>query len=235
MGSEAACAAPQTYAIGSTATGAVEDKDCLDFQGRVVDVYQFTLTTQASFQLVMQASGFNAELGLYSGQATSAAQGKLIFEVVGSSTVGGTAFLPPGSYFILAGTAESKGGSYTLTSPAPTATGCSPYLYWTQPGATFAGSVTGNDCAGAGTARQDAIGMWLSSGQTVNVSVTLDKAGSVLWRTGDATTANLVTRSLTQAGSTQFSFTAPRADAYRVHVNGEPNAIGSINYTVSIQ
>lgn len=234
LGSEAACKNAMSYTIGASVSGEIDDKDCRDSQGRVADYYQFTLSSQTNFQLTMQASGFDAELGLYAGQASSA-QGKLVFEVVGSGTVGATAFLPPGSYYIMAGTATNQGGGYTLNSPAPAATGCSPYFYYTLPGATIAGSVTANDCAGAGTARQDAIGLWMASGQTVNVSATLDKVGAVLWRVGDGNTASLVTRNLTQAGTVQFSFTAPRADAYRVHLNGEPNAVGTINYTVSIQ
>ncbi|HSJ09719.1 MAG TPA: hypothetical protein VK928_07375 [Longimicrobiales bacterium] len=236
LGNTAACNGGIALSVGTPVQGAVEASDCKDERDRVGDYYRFSLSGQTNIEVTMRPDGFEGELSLFAGDPKRLGEAVLIFEVIGPGTIGGHAFLPAGSYFIVAGTAGSKGGGYTLgTGPAVT-NGCPDLYYSTLPGATISGTVTTDDCrGGTATVRQDAYGMPLTAGQRVVVTVAMDRVGMVLWRTGSAATPDLVSRTLSQAGTVQFEFTAPRTDAYRVHLLGHPGVVGTIGYTVSIQ
>ena len=230
-----ACAGPQNYSIGSTASGAIGVDDCKGAAGNFGDIYQMTLTAQSRFSVTVTPSGFNAGVSLFAGLPSAAANATLVYEEVGSGPVGANAFLPPGSYFLFVESNNGKTGNYKLESQTAAAEGCGAYANWTYPGVELAGVVTTNDCAGNEPARQDIYELWLKKGQSVSVSATLNKIGAVLWRTGSASSANLITKNLNSGGSTAFTFTAPSDDAYRLHVIGEPGTVGVISYTASIK
>lgn len=231
LGSEAACGAGTAYVVSSTVSGSITAEDC-SRNGVTGDYYTFSAVSHTSFGLTMQPSGFNGELGLYAG--TPGGTSTVVFETDGSSTFGANAFLPPGNYYIVAGT-RGGGGSYTLVSQPVPVSGCGQFLSYTRPGATISGVVTGNDCVGLGVARFDAFEILLESGHTISASATMDKAGAISIRSGSASSPDLASHILSAPGVAQVSYTTTRRDSYRVHVYGSPGMQGNNVYTLTIQ
>ncbi len=230
------CAGAQTLSVGAGATGAIGTDDCKGPTGDFGDLYQFTLSSQTNIELSVAPSGFDAGIILYSGSALDAANGKLVFDLSGSGTIGRNAYLPAGSYFLVVRSNDNKTGSYKVASQLANADGCGTYLNWTLPGANFSGFITATDCAGNGVAKQDIFEFGMKAGQSVTVTATYTRNGDVLLRTGTAGSADLVRKTLAAGGSTSFSFTAPTTDNYRVHFIGEPSLVGgTIGYTASLR
>ena len=70
----------------------------------------------------------------------------------------------------------------------------------------------------------------LAASQTLNVSVTMDQAGSFALFTGSSM---VLARTVTKGGASSFTYTAPGAGSYRVHVFKEQAL--PVNYTMSIR
>ena len=226
------CNGPQNHTVGSAATAAIGTDDC-EVMGRYGDIYQLTLTGQTNFRVTVTPSGFDAAISLLAGNSSAPGSAIEVFGTDGSGPIGANAFLPAGSYFILVGSSNCKSGTYKLESQSVSADGCG--SNWTYPGADLSGVVTTSDCEGGASARQDIYQIQLKRGQTVAVSAVLNKNGAVLWRTGSASSANLVTKVLPQGGSAAFSFTATSDDVYRLHVLGELSTTGVMSYSASIR
>ena len=231
------CTTGTAYAIGTTVSGTVDQNDCKDSQGNVGDVYQFTAGSQTSFVVNFSGSGFNPSIVLYQGTIANASSARAVADVGRSDASSFQAFLPAGAYYFVVTSENSSGGSYNFSTTAgANMDGCKNALSYVAIGITLSGTITGNDCTGLGASRFDAYEFYLQSGQTVNVSGTLNKGGAFALRTGSATSADLVSRFIntTIGGTASFSYTAASAGLYRVHVASEPAMAGNATYVVGI-
>ena len=226
------CSGPQPFTVGGAVSAAIGTDDC-EILGEFGDAYQLTLTGQTNFRVTVTPSGFDAKVAVRAGNASTPASSTEVFGADGAGPIGATAFLPAGSYFILVGSSNRKTGTYRLDAQPASADGCG--SNWTYPGADLSGTVTTGDCEGALSARQDIYQVQLKRGQAVAVSATLSRNGAVLWRTGSASSADLVTKVLPQGGSTAFTFTAASDGTYRLHMLGEPSTTGVVTYSATIR
>lgn len=231
-----ACTTATAYAIGTAVSGTVDANDCKDVQGNIGDAYQFTAGSQTSFVVNFSGSGFKPSIVLYQGTIASASTSRMIVDIGTSDASSFQAFLPAGSYYFVVTSENASGGSYNFsTTSGANMNGCKG-LSFVAIGITLTGTITGNDCVGLGASRTDIYEFILQSGQTVNVSGTLNKGGAFALRSGGASTPDLVTRMINtvNGGTASFSYTAATAGLYRVHVFGEPAFTGNANYTVTI-
>lgn len=231
------CQGPLAVAAPDTLFAEAFHNDCNgpgDVDG---DVYQFTLIAQSDLLFRMTPTGFRGSMGVYRG-VYGAANPKLIFEVLGpgSAAFGARAYLPVGQYFLMAGPAGRSGGEYAVAFTPTSAADCSVFD-WTDFGADIVGTVTTADCGAAAGNHQDAYGIWLAVGESIQVTgIAGAKPVSVLLRRqGDGSAPNLVERNIAAAGSTTFSYTATAKGAYGIHVVGAPGTIGPISYTIQVR
>ena len=225
LGPSGACAGPQTYTIGSTASGTLGQNECKgpgDLSGHI---YVFALTGQNNFSVTMTPSGFEGAFGLYG------SSNAVVPEQKHSGTIIARAFLPLGQYTLVVGRSKGNSGSYTLTTQSASVDGCQTDITnWITPGSIVTGVVTDADCSGAGTSRQDIYEIVLAASQTLNVSVTMDQDGSFALFTGSSV---VLARNVTKGGTSSFTYTAPGAASYRVHVQKDQAL--PVNYTMSIR
>ncbi len=213
--------------------------DCEGPLGTLGDVYQFTLTAQTNILFTQNSSGFLGGLTLFKGQFTNLGQARLIFDVVGAGTVGAKAYLPAGDYFVVAGSAEQKGGSYTLVTAPTSSTPCSDaYFNYTVRGADIAGQLDNSDCSGAtASVRQDAYSLWLYLGETITVTTTYSKAGVMSFRrAGFPGDPDIGTNLLTANNPVTATYAAPDArDPFNIHIIGEPPNTGTGTYLIQVR
>lgn len=232
------CLGAQSFRPDTSLTNVAFTDDC-ELPGNITgDVYQFTVSAQTNIRLSQVTSGFEGELALFKGSFNDPTGARLVFEVVGNDTIAAKAFLPAGTYFVVAGSGESAGGTYTLTSAPTTASPCSDTEFnWTVRGADLTGTIDGNDCPGAvATVRQDAYSLWLQAGESIAVTTTFTKNGNLLWRrSGNAAGASLVEYALV-GNPLSVTLTAPDANSpYGIHLIGEPPLTGVGTYSISIR
>ncbi|MCE9603236.1 MAG: hypothetical protein K8S21_13615 [Gemmatimonadetes bacterium] len=232
------CLGPQVFKPDTTVSGVAFTDDCTAPDGFFGDVYQFTVAAQTDVLLTMTSTGFDGALALFSGIFTGGTAPRLIGKQFGRGAFSFKAFLPAGTYFVVAGSDEAAGGDYTLTSAPTTTTPCTESIPWfTTRGADITGLLTTADCVGAPGAYQDIFGLEMQSGEQIAVSAELNKVGFVLWRRdGSASAANLNQFSaLTPNVTAQGTFTAPDQARFNVHVNSDNLAGGTLAYTLHIR
>ena len=230
LGDSSNCDAGIQWAPNTTVNGSVSEADCTR-DNHSGDFYVFTSTGQTATRLSMQATGFAPELTVYAGTPTAMGEASLIFQVV-TTPATNDLYVPPGSYFIVAGTADNRGGNYTLTSQPIPATGCPPRYSYGVPGLVVTGTITTNDCQGGGISRQDIIEFYLKPGQVLRARLVADKKAAVSIAQGDG---SVIDKFIDASGVAEVSYTATKRDFYRVHVHGEPSFFGTTNYTLTVQ
>ena len=226
------CAGVVPFSIGSTASGTGGSDECAAPNGDSGHLYSFSLSTQANVQFTLNSNGFEGGLAVYPGKATTGAATS-VFDVSANGAASARTWLPAGDYFMVV-SAVSGSGAYSLTTQTAEMSDCS-VPGWARPGVTISGTVTASDCDASPPAKQDIYQVNMTAGQTVSVNAQISKSGAVLWRTGNATSADLITKSLPNGGTTSFTFTAPSAGAFRVHLLSSQPSAGPMSYTVSIQ
>lgn len=228
----AVCTSATAYTIGASVSGSLGAGDCQGPNGDAGDPYQFTTTSSTSFRATLTASGFASNLTLYQGTVASLSAAKIVFEDDNDAN----AFIPAGSYFLVVTANDGKTGSYTLTTGPANTNGCSLISYISR-GASANGSINAGDCAGGlASIRQDIYEIYMDSGSSVSVTATSNRPGGVLFRSGSATSADLVSRTFASAtgGTASFTYTATSSGYYRVHVLNETGATTTANYSVSV-
>jgi len=233
------CLGPQVFAADTTISGVAFTDDCTAPNGTVGDVYQFTVAAQTNILLTMTPSGYTGQLALFKGTFDGGAAPRMVFVEYGRGAFGAKAFLPAGTYFVIAGSDEASGGDYTLSSGPTTTTPCTEQTtaWYTIPGADITGLLTTADCAGAPGAFQDLFRLRMDAGEQIAVSVEMNKMGFILWRRdGSASAANLAQFGTVQPNVTAgATFTAPDRGAFNVHVNSDNLAGGTLAYTLHIR
>lgn len=233
------CLPPTPIAATGTVNGIAYSDDCDGPDGSLGDIYSLTLTAQTQVLITLTPSGFEGQVMMLSGNFGDIAGTKLIFDVVGNGTICAKAFLPPGNYFILAGSAENVGGDYTLTLAPTTSTPCSNVFFnYTVRGADIPGVVVIEDCpAGAPNSRQEAYGLWLAAGEAIQVSIDMNKPGDLLWRrSGNPTAPDLAGAPVFANTTLTTTFTAPDAnDPFGIHVIAYPALTGNATFTLRIR
>lgn len=232
------CLGPQVFKADTTVSGVAFTDDCSAPNGFFGDVYQFTVAAQTNVLLTMTSSGFDGALGLFTGTFTGGTAPRLIGKEFGRGAFSFKAFLPAGTYFVVAGSDEAAGGDYTLTSAPTTTTPCAELIPWfTTRGADITGLLTTADCVGAPGAYQDIFSLEMDAGEQLAVSVEMNKVGFVLWRRdGSASAANLTQFAALFANVTaQGTFTAPDQARFNVNVNSDNLAGGTLAYTLHIR
>lgn len=233
------CLGPQPFGPDTTVSGVAFTDDCAAPNGLLGDVYQFTVAVQTNIMITMTPAGFSGGLGLFVGPYVEGATPRLIFVEYGRGAFGAKAFLPAGSYYVVAGSDEAAGGDYTLSAAPTTTTPCTdPTTAWyTLPGADITGLLTTADCAGAPGAFQDLFRLQMEAGEQIAVSVEMNKMGAVLWRRdGSASAANLSQFFTLQPNVTAgATFTAPERGAFNVHVISDNLAGGTLAYALHIR
>lgn len=163
----------------------------------------------------------------------------MVFVEYGRGSIKVKAFLPAGTYFIVAGSDEAAGGDYTLASAPTTTTPCTAENtnWYAIPGADITGLLTDADCVGAPGVRMDLFRLLMESGEQIAVTVEMSKMGGVLFRRdGSASAANISQFSTVQPNVTAgATFTAPDKAAFNVHVASDNLAGGTLLYTLHIR
>jgi hypothetical protein len=233
------CLGPQPFGADTTVTGIAFTDDCAAPDGLLGDVYEFTVATQTNILITMTPSGFAGGLGLFAGPYVEGGTPRMIFTEFGRGAFGAKAFLPAGTYYLVAGSDEAAGGAYTLTSAPTTTTPCTETTtaWYTIPGADISGLLTDADCVGAPGVRQDLFRLEMASGEQIAVSIEMSKMGGVMWRRdGSASAANLAQFNTVQPNVTAgATFTAPARAAFNVHVASDNLAGGTLSYTLHIR
>lgn len=233
------CQGPQLFGPQSEATNVAFEDDCEGPDAVYGDVYVITLTEQTNFLVLMGADGFRGQMVMYEGDYSALpATPRLIFDVVGEGDIGAKVYLPAGTYTIWAGSGERAGGTYTLTTTPTSSSPCSNlHFNYTVPGADISGQVLANDCpGGVAIVRQDAYGMWMQAGESVDVSLTMDKLGDMLWRrSGDPSALDVDSFSVPGDAVVEGTFTAPSAGLFSIHLLSYPNNLGAATYTLSVR
>ena len=225
LGPSGQCAGPQPYTIGSTVTGTLGQNECKGPSELSGHIYTFALTAQTNFSVTMTPSGFEGEFGLYSSNTA------VVPEQKHGGPIVARAFLPLGSYTLVAGRSKGSKGDYSLTTQPAALDGCqSDITNWITPGANVTGVVADTDCQAAGTGRQDIYEIVLASSQTLTVSVAMDQAGAFALFTGSSA---VLARNVAKGGASSFTYTAPSAGSYRVHVQKDQGP--PVNYTMNVR
>ena len=176
-------------------------------------------------------------MGLYRG-VYGEPNPKLIFEVLGpgSASFGARAFLPVGQYFLMAGPAGRSGGEYSVAFTPTAADNCAMFD-WTDFGADITGTLTTADCAGEPGSNQDIYGIWLASGESIQITgIAGAKALSVvLRRQGDGAAPDLAKHVLAAGASSTITFTAASKGAYSIHMVATPSTLGVVDYTLQVR
>ena len=226
------CTAAAAYTIGGSVSGSLGAGDCRGPDGGFSDPYSFTTNTSTSFRATLTATGFAPNLILLQGTAASLSTAKTVFDGESSAN----AFIPAGSYVIVVAADDGKTGSYTLTSGSSNTSDCSIRSFIFR-GASASGTINANDCVGGmATIRQDIYEVYMESGSSVTINATSNRPGAVLFRSGTAASADLVSRMFNSAtgGSATFSYTATSSGFYRVHMLNELGTTTTANYSFSI-
>ena len=233
------CLGPQPFRPDTMVAGIAFTDDCVAPNGTFGDVYQFTVAAQTNILLTMTPNGYAGQLALFTGTFSGGAAPRMIFKEYGRGSFGAKAFLPAGTYFVIAGSDEAAGGNYTLTSAATTTTPCTENTtnWYTARGADINGLLTDLDCIGAPGTRFDMFRMLMESGEQISVSVEMNKMGQVLWRRdGSASAANIAMFSTVQPNVTAgATFTAPDKAAFNVFAISDNLAGGTLAYTLHIR
>lgn len=234
------CLGPQLFAADTTVSGVAFTDDCTAPNGTFGDVYQFTVAAQSNILFTMTPSGYAGQLALFTGTFEGGfATPRMIFVEYGRGLITVKAFLPAGTYYVVAGSDEAAGGDYTLASAPTTTTPCTAENtnWYTVPGADITGLLTTTDCAGAPGAFQDLFRILMGAGEQIGVTVEMNKMGAVLFRRdGSASAANIDMFATVQPNVTAGKiFTAPDKDAFNVHVISDNLAGGTLLYTVHIR
>ncbi len=233
------CLGPQPFSATASVVGIAFTDDCTAPNGLLGDIYQFTVAAQTNIMITMTPTGFAGGLGLFVGPYVEGGTPRLIFKEFGRGTFGAKAFLPAGTYYIVAGSDEAAGGEYTLASVPTTTTPCTEMTmaWYTMRGADITGLLTTADCQGAPGAFQDMFRLEMDAGEQVAVSVEMNKLGFVLWRLdGSASAANLAQFAVLQPNVTAAAtFTAPTKAGFNVHVNSDNLAGGTLAYSLHIR
>ncbi len=233
------CLGPQLFSADTTVSGVAFTDDCTAPSGTFGDVYQFTVAAQTNILLTMTPSGFAGQLALFKGTLEGGVTPRKVFVEYGRGAFSAKAFLPAGTYFVVAGSDEAAGGDYTLTSGPTTTTPCTDTTinWYTIRGADITGLVTIADCAGAPGAYQDLFGLVMDAGEQVAVSAEMNRAGFVLWRRdGSASAPNIAQfSSLVPNATASGTFTAPDQAKFNVHVNANVVAGAPLAYTLHIR
>lgn len=232
------CQGPQALGPNSVVTNVAYEDDCEGPDSVYGDVYVVTLTEQTNFSVMMDVDGFVGQMVMYVGDYSAFPEDpRLIFDVVGGGVIGARVFLPAGTYTIWAGSGERGGGNYTLTT---TPIGTSPcpgnYFNYYVPGAVVEGQIVAGDCVAGALERQDAFGWYMRQGETVDVTLTINKLGMLLFRrSGEPSSPNIDDAEATADVPVQITFTAPGDGLFGIHVQSYPNNFGPALYTLSIQ
>lgn len=233
------CLGPQVFAADTSVSGVAFTDDCSAPNGTFGDVYQFTVAAQTNILLTMTPSGYAGQLALFTGTFDGGTTPRMIFVEYGRGAFSAKAFLPAGTYFVIAGSDEAAGGDYTLSSAPTTTTPCTEQgaAWYTIPGADITGLLTTADCAAAPGAFQDLFRILMAAGEQVAVTVEMNKMGAVLFRRdGSASAANIDMFATVQPNVTAGkTFTAPDKDEFNVHVVSDNLAGGTLAYTLHIR
>lgn len=233
------CLGPQVFKADTTVSGVAFTDDCSAPNGFFGDVYQFTVASQTNMLLTMTSTGFDGALALFTGTFTGGVAPRLIGKEFGRGAFSFKAFLPAGTYFVVAGSDEPAGGDYTLTSSPTTTTPCTDTSinWYTTRGADITGLLTTADCVGAPGVYQDLFGLEMDAGEQIAVSVEMNKVGGVMWRRdGSASAANISQFSaLVPNATASATFTAPDQAKFNVHVASDNLAGGALAYTLHIR
>jgi hypothetical protein len=190
-------------------------------------LYAVTLTQETDFELTMTPSGFDGAMGIYT------ASGAVVAVNAGSGTLHDKYFLPAGQYTIVAARRDHGGGSYTLTTPSTTQTGCVSNGM-TLLGATIAGSVASTDCVGLGGSFWDLYSFRLNAGQSMSASVTVDQAAIVALFAETQNNTQLQQQAVAKGATLTINYTATQGGTYRVHVGYGGVGPVPINYTLKL-
>jgi hypothetical protein len=237
LGPTGTCQGPQVFGPANATTNVAYTDDCDGPDSVLGDVYVITLLEQTNFSVMMDADGFRAQMVMYEGLYGALPDDpRLIFDVVGSGVIGAHVFLPAGTYTIWAGSGEREGGSYSLTTAPVTTSPCSGnYFNYYVPGAVITGQILAADCVAGTLERQDAFGRWMRQGETVTVTLTMNKLGHVLFRRGgEPESPNVDDADVTADVPLEVTFTAPADGLFGVHVVSYPNNLGAASYTLGL-
>lgn len=233
------CLGAQPYTAGTSITGIAFVDDCAAPNGLVGDVHQFTVASQTNLMITMTPSGYAGALGLFVGPFVEGGTPRLVFKEFGRGTFGAKAFLPAGTYYIVAGSDEASGGNYTLESVPTTTTPCTEttMAWYTLPGADITGLLAADDCLAGNGGRQDIFGLNLGAGEALSVSIEIAKSSAVLFRRDGSASAANITQFFALVPNTTVSgtFTAPDPARFNVHVVSDNLAGGTAAYTLHIR
>jgi hypothetical protein len=170
------CSGPVAYTAGTTVTDTLGVRNCRGPSGEAGRLYTMTLAQQGNLWVSASSGAFTPRLKLYTADNTdlSEAYEAPVLKV----------FLPAGNYQLFVARTSGQDGPFTLSSPTSSLGGsCSTTtgtltdddMGITALGAEFDGILTTADC-GAVNARTHWYRFFLSSGDTLNLSVTSDRA-----------------------------------------------------------
>ena len=230
------CLGPQVFTADTTVSGIAFTDDCTGPSGTSGDVYAFTIDSQKNILFTMRPVGYAGQLALFTGTLTDVATPHLILKEYGRGSITVKAFLPAGTYFVVAGSDEASGGDYTLSSAPTTTTPCTIETTnsYTVRGADIAGALTTDDCQGG----LDFFRILMEADEQLAVSVEMSRQGVVLWRRDGSASAPDVARFDVPTGNvtTGAAFTAPARGAFNVVVGSNPAVVGgAVFYTLHIR
>jgi hypothetical protein len=234
----ATCAA-KAYTLGTSVNGSWADGDCLAASGgRRYDMYEFTLTQQATFRA--QVTG---PAGRRISLRRSGAQGYLQLMASDASMPPATNplevdyVLPAGSYvFEIANPDASTFGSYTLNTVLNPTLSCNPLIYTTF-GVTITDQLTSTDCPGVVSGVEDRYIMLPDSGQRVNMTVTSTAIAPVLVfrddRQGPASPTLTSDVRFTPGHTARTAYTTTFGGFHEIIVNNATAALGAYTLTIA--
>lgn len=225
-GSGGSCTGPESYAAGTTLTGATGSNMCKGPDGSRGRLYTMVLTQQTNLAITVTPSGFPAHLGLY-----TAAN-----DIVNQTNDGKMfAFLPAGSYQVFVGSLSNADGSFTLSSAPTSLSNCNTTIGgFTTRGAVISGVLDTSDC-GNTLAKGEGYAVYVKEGTSLAVTFTSDRVAGFFAVNQAGST--LASKEQPAAGSWSTNITATTAGYYGFRLESRTTSTGNnlpVNYTISI-
>jgi hypothetical protein len=202
------------HALGSTVDSQLSTTDCQLSDGTFVDFYTVTVPTAGTYVFSQTSGIFDTYLGLFTAGAVVIGLNDDFGSVGTDSRV--KVIVPAGTYLVGANSFDANAiGTYSLASAASATPVTNCEDVFVLAGITSPQALETTDCANIGFYSDDYV-IWLTTGQSITVSMTSSVVDSYLEIRRDGSTAVLASNDNIDATTkdAQFTYTAPASGFY---------------------
>jgi hypothetical protein len=202
------------HTLGSTVDSDLSTTDCQLSDGTFVDFYTVTVPTAGTYVFSQTSGIFDTYLGLFTAGAVVIGLNDDFGSVGTDSRV--KVIVPAGTYLVGANSFDANAiGTYSLASAASATPVTNCEDVFVLAGITSPQALETTDCANIGFYSDDYV-IWLTTGQSITVSMTSSVVDSYLEIRRDGSTAVLASNDNIDATTkdAQFTYTAPASGFY---------------------